>query len=93
MYIAFDLITDIDTGRVHEVAAWLERFIEKELSLWSIRYEITYKSKLFKGVKRVTFEQDEHYSFFTLTWNPVPTDLPSKYYSYRLVEPMKVDSN
>lgn len=93
MYIAFDLITDIDSGRVHQVAAWLERFIELELSLWSIKYDIPYKSKVFKGVKRVTFDQDKHYSFFTLTWNPTDTKLPRQYYNYRMIEPMKVDTN
>lgn len=92
MYIAFNLITDIDPGRVQEVAAWLERFIETELSLWSIKYEIPYKSKVFKGIKRVTFDRDEDYSFFAITWNPINTKLPRQYYNYHMIEPMKLDN-
>ena len=89
MYIVFDLGMDVMDAAA---APWLERFIEVELSKWSMRYDIPYRSKIFKGMKRVTFDQDQHYSLFALTWNPAHSYLPRKFFDFKIIEPMKLDS-
>ena len=50
-------------------------WISEELSLWAQRHNITYKEKTFKLIHRVCFDDDQHYVFFRLTWNPSFNDL------------------
>ena len=47
--------------------------IEASILLWAHKYEIPssdYSQKTIKYTHRVTFDNDEFYTFFTLTWNP-----------------------
>lgn len=37
---------------------------------WGDRYHIPYTEKNMKIFKRVTFDHDDHYAFFAMTWNP-----------------------
>ena len=66
MYIEFSL----PTGSAGQAAAHANRIITLALHEWSDKYNIPYNVKNIKYFKRVTFEQDEHYSFFAMTWNP-----------------------
>lgn len=53
--------------------------IEKELSKWSERYNITYTSKTVKHTHRVCFEEDKLYGFFVMSWNPTGIDYLNRY--------------
>lgn len=44
--------------------------IRDALLAWSTKHNIPYKQKTIKYTHRVTFDNDEFYTFFTLTWNP-----------------------
>lgn len=44
--------------------------IRQELRAWSKKYQISYTEKTVRYTHRVCFDQDEHYSFFALTWHP-----------------------
>jgi hypothetical protein len=44
--------------------------VRKQLAVWAEKYNIPYKQKTIKYTHRVTFDNDEFYTFFTLTWNP-----------------------
>ena len=76
MYIVFDL-PNSSTAAMH-----LIHTINQELHAWSDRYDISYNTKLVKYSKRVTFDHDETYSFFAMTWTGP---------DYKLVEPMRID--
>jgi hypothetical protein len=43
--------------------------IDRALHSWSMHYQIPYNTKTIKYTKRVTFDHDENYSLFALTWN------------------------
>lgn len=68
MYIEFSLPSGLVTPG--QTAFHANKIINNELVLWSQRYQIPYDTKIVKYIKRVTFEQDEHYSLFAMTWNP-----------------------
>jgi hypothetical protein len=72
MYIAFDL---------HEI--YLPR-LNAALHAWSDRYCIPYNTKISRIMKRVTFDSDDTYSFFSMTWDHVQ-------FPFALIEPMKID--
>jgi hypothetical protein len=57
MYIAFDL---------HDI--YLPR-LNAALHDWSDRYCIPYNTKTVRYIKRVTFDSDDTYSFFSMTWD------------------------
>lgn len=69
MYIEFEL-SRRDALMVGLVAWRAENIIDRELVAWSERYQIAYKTKTIKYRKRVTFDSDESYSLFAMTWNP-----------------------
>jgi hypothetical protein len=48
------------------------------VAAWAKKQEIKYVDKNIKFKYRVTFDQDEHYTIFTLTW-----DWP---FEYRLID-------
>ena len=74
MYIVFDL-SQSKLGR--DINS-----INRALHAWSDHYNIPYNTKFHKMTKRVTFDNEETYSFFAMTWTGP---------EYRLVDPMKVD--
>lgn len=64
MYIEFSLSTsDIAANNANHI-------INRALHEWSDRYNIPYNVKNIKYTKRVTFDDDAHYSLFAMTWNP-----------------------
>ena len=66
MYIEFHL----PNGAGGMAAAHANSIITKHLHEWSDRYNIPYNTKLHKYHRRVTFDDDAHYAFFAMTWNP-----------------------
>ena len=62
MYIEFDLSGIKTSGEF--------LLLRKELLEWGKRYSIKYREKTIKRTHRVTFDQDENYSFWAITWNP-----------------------
>jgi hypothetical protein len=66
MYIEFSL----PNGSAGQAAAHSLLIIRKELVTWSEKYAIKCTEKLIKYTYRVTFELDDQYSFFAMTWNP-----------------------
>ena len=68
MYIEFQLSSDL---------------VQNKLSAWAAKYKIKYRTKRFKYTLRVTFDRDDSYTLFALTWVPDPKH-PS-WTSYRLI--------
>lgn len=68
MYIEFDLAQN-DQMMPALVAYRADNIINQALAAWSKRHYIPYKTKRVKYKKRVTFDSDESYSLFALTWN------------------------
>jgi hypothetical protein len=66
MYIEFSL----PEGSAGQAAAHANRIITLALHDWSNKYDIPYNTKLHKYKRRVTFDDDAHYSLFAMTWNP-----------------------
>jgi hypothetical protein len=58
-------------------------WISEELACWAQHHNITYKEKTVKLIHRVCFDDDRHYVFFRLTWNPSFNDL--WWHDYRIV--------
>lgn len=62
MYIEFDLSPGSD--------GMTNLLIESELESWAKLHNISYKSKTVKYKKRVTFENDDSYLLFAMSWQP-----------------------
>lgn len=61
MYIEFRLPS--------EQAGFSNMILNNALHEWSDKYDIPYNTKIVKFTKRITFDKDEHYSLFAMTWN------------------------
>ena len=85
MYIEFTL----PTGAGGQAAAYVNGLLNRELHAWSDQYGIPYNTKTVKYTKRITFDQEETYSFFAMTWNPKEEKFKNHLLNYRLIEPMK----
>jgi hypothetical protein len=66
MYIEFSL----PNGSAGQAAAHSNHLITRHLHEWSDKYNIPYNTKLIKYTRRITFDDDAHYAFFAMTWNP-----------------------
>lgn len=66
MYIEFSL----SSHNSAQGAAYANQLITQALHEWSDQYQIPYNVKNQKLFKRITFDSDELYSFFAVTWNP-----------------------
>lgn len=66
MYIEFSL----PHGAGGQAALIATHIINQALHNWSDRYQIPYNVKNIKYFKRITFDDDAHYSLFAMTWNP-----------------------
>jgi hypothetical protein len=73
----------IEFSHLPTANAW--RALGVELYDWAAKYNITYRQKAFKLTLRVTFDLDESYTLFALTWNPGQNES----LKYSLIEPMK----
>ena len=78
MYIEFDLLPDIDMAPGHRATANL-RIVQEHMLIWGKRYGIPYREKTIKYTHRVTFDQDQTYSFWAMTWNPKQHKILAQY--------------
>jgi len=79
MYIEFQL----PMGAGGQTASYALRLIQTELTAWSKKYSVEYRQKIIKYTLRVTFDLDESYTLFAMTWVLDPKH-PS-WTSYRLI--------
>jgi hypothetical protein len=79
MYIEFKL----PTGSSGQAPTYALAVIRDQLYNWASKYEVEYRTKLYKYTLRVTFESDDLYALFGLTWVPDPK-YPS-WTNYRLI--------
>jgi hypothetical protein len=78
MYIEFDLLPDVDMAPGHRATANL-RIVQEHMLIWGKRYGIPYREKTIKYTHRVTFDQDQTYSFWAMTWNPKQHKILAQY--------------
>lgn len=64
MYIEFTL-----PDHSNQAASNALHIIKKAMQTWSQQYNIPYREKSIKYRYRITFDQDELYSFWAMTWN------------------------
>ena len=64
-------------------ASYALSIVQKKLVLWAAKYEVEYRTKVFKYTLRVTFDSDESYTLFAMTWVPHPEH--PEWTSYRLI--------
>jgi len=79
MYIEFQL----PEGAGGQTASYALGLIQTKLTAWAEKYSIEYRQKIIKYNLRVTFDLDNTYTLFAMTWAPDPKR-PS-WTSYRLV--------
>ena len=79
MYIEFRLPQGAGGGTATHALA----VIRNKLHVWAAKYNIEYKTKIFKYTLRVTFDSDDLYTLFGLTWIPDPKY--SSWTNYRLI--------
>jgi hypothetical protein len=78
MYVQFELITGL---RIKSVDV-----IQDAVFNWAKQYSVNkYQTKIHKGMLRLTFDNNQHYSVFAMTWNPEQL----VYFNYTIIEPMK----
>lgn len=77
MYIEFQLPKQSSSN--YSVTAFVNREITLALQDWSNRYNVLYNTKLHKYTRRVTFDDDAHYTLFSMTWNPTNDPYLSKW--------------
>lgn len=85
MYIEFTL----PQGASGQAALFVNRILNKELHDWADQYNIAYNKKIHKYTVRITFDKEEYYSFFAMTWAPKGKEFVSYIINYRLIEPMR----
>jgi hypothetical protein len=78
MYIEFDLLPDVDMAPGHRATVNL-RIIKEGMLSWSKRYNIHYRQKTIKYTHRVTFDQDDSYTFWAMSWNPEQDKVLAQY--------------
>jgi hypothetical protein len=78
MYIEFDLLPDTE-GLTRYAARVALSTIQSEMNSWGKQYGILYREKTIKFKHRVTFDQDQTYSFWAMTWNPEQTQTLAQY--------------
>ncbi len=81
MYIEFGLPKNVGERAV----AFVNQQLNKNLHEWADKYGIAYNKKIHKYTVRITFDNDQHYSLFAMTWLPKYDYL----LEYRFVEPMR----
>ena len=75
MYIEFQLRSDVPRMVIVRAHA----AIGTNLAEWAEKYKIQYRKKIHKYTLRVTFDEDESYTLFALTW------VAPEWTTYRLV--------
>jgi hypothetical protein len=55
------------------------------LHVWSDRFGIPYNTKIVRNIKRVTFDQDNSYTLFAVSWN-------SERFPFALIDQHNIDN-
>ena len=79
MYIEFQL----PTGAGGQAANYALGIVRNKLGAWAEKYNIKYRTKIFKYTLRVTFDEDESYTLFAMTW--VADSKHPSWTNYRLI--------
>jgi hypothetical protein len=87
MYIEFTL----PTGAGGMAAGYVHQKLLKLLSDWTQKHGIAYRTKLHKYSMRLTFDNDKHYKFFILTWQPKYENFENYLSNFKIIDPMKID--
>jgi hypothetical protein len=90
MYIEFDLPTN-DRDSQHTYYAL--SVIREEIQDWLEKHPVESTQKTIKYKHRLAFNDNRNYTLFALTWNPKSWNQKYSWIQYRLIEPMKVDTN
>lgn len=85
MYIEFSFPQDLS----EQVTIYLNSVLNRHLHDWSDRYNIPYNKKIHKRSVRITFDNEELYPFFAITWAPKAEYFSNFLLNYRFVEPMR----
>lgn len=88
MYIEFRL----PTGAGGMAAQHINNILNQELHAWADENNIAYNKKIVKWTVRVTFDNDQHYTLFALTWNPQGRH-KNWLKEYAFIEPMRIDKS
>jgi hypothetical protein len=68
MYIEFTLPQGPSGITAVQPAIQDLNIVAKKLSAWAQKHNVEYKTKIIKYKVRVTFDSDEYYTLFGLTW-------------------------
>ena len=66
MFIEFRL----PQGASGQTAYYALSVIQKEIQIWLDQHQIPATQKTIKYTHRLGFNKDEHFSLFSMTWNP-----------------------
>jgi len=58
----------------------LLKMLESDIAEWAKIHEIPYTTKYYKNTYRLAFNNDKHYTIFSLTW------LNSPYIEYKIID-------
>lgn len=83
MYLLFKLPED------NWEANYVYTALNHNLGQWSQQYDITYRFKFHRQNVRVTFDDEQSYSVFAMSWCPHAEYLQNYLTDYSLVEPMR----
>lgn len=90
MYIEFSLPTN---DRDSQATYYALSVIRDEIHDWLEKHPVPSTQKTIKYKHRLAFEDERNYILFALTWNPKSWNQKYSWIQYRLIEPMKVDTN
>ena len=84
MYIKFTLPSQDHTLATH----FANNLLCEHLQKWADQYQVKLTTKHHKYTLRVTFEDEQLYALFALTWNP-SSRFRNYLLDYCLIEPMR----
>ena len=90
MYIEFELPPN---DRDSQATYYALSVIREEIHDWLKKHPVLSTQKTIKYKHRLAFEDERNYTLFALTWNPKSWNQKYNWIQYRLIEPMKVDTN
>lgn len=90
MYIEFELPTN---DRDSQSTYYALSVIREEIHDWLEKHPVEATQKTIKYKHRLAFNDDRNYTLFALTWCPKSWNQRYSWIQYRLIEPMKIDTN
>jgi hypothetical protein len=85
MYIEFSLTPELETIGHPALKETYTTVLYRDIKDWATRHDVRYKTKLWKMTYRLILENEQAYTHFQLSWDPV-----FKGHQYRLVEPGQI---